>query len=313
TITFGLVFNSVQSNTISFAFEESFGIDRMLSGGIITLFTLIVIFGGIHRIAQVSSVIVPFMAVGYIVLAVGIVLMNIGELPRVIKLIVTSAFGMEQVIGGGLGVALMQGIRRGLFSNEAGMGSAPNAAATADVSHPVKQGYIQSLGVFTDTLLICSCTAFIILFSDVYTNSDLDGIKLTQAALVNEIGPAGGLFISIAIFFFAFSSIIGNYYYGETNIQFISKKPIYLLLYRIIVALMVMGGSILSLKTVWNLADLFMGLMAIINLIAILALSRYVYIALKDYNMQKKAGIKSPNFKASSMPDIQDELPCWKD
>lgn len=313
TITFGLVFNSVQSNTISFAFEESFGIDRMLSGGIITLITLIVIFGGIHRIAQVSSVIVPFMAVGYILLAVGIVVMNIGELPRVIKLIVTSAFGMEQVIGGGLGVALMQGIRRGLFSNEAGMGSAPNAAATADVSHPVKQGYIQSLGVFTDTLLICSCTAFIILFSDVYTTSGLDGIKLTQAALVNEIGPAGGLFISIAIFFFAFSSIIGNYYYGETNIQFISNKPIYLLMYRLVVASMVMLGSILSLKTVWDLADLFMGLMAIINLIAILALSRYVYIALKDYNAQKKAGIKSPNFKASTMPEIEDELPCWKD
>ncbi|MGL5690113.1 MAG: alanine:cation symporter family protein, partial [Bacteroidales bacterium] len=171
----------------------------------------------------------------------------------------------------------------------------------------------QSLGVFTDTLLICSCTAFIILFSDVYTTSGLDGIKLTQAALVNEIGSAGGLFISVAIFFFAFSSIIGNYYYGETNIQFISNKPIYLLMYRLVVASMVMLGSALSLKTVWSLADLFMGLMAIINLIAILALSRYVYIALKDYNTQKKAGIKSPNFKASTMPDIEDELPCWKD
>lgn len=313
TITFGLVFNSVQSNTISLAFEGSFGVSPVLTGGILTVLTLLVIFGGIHRIAKVSSIIVPIMAIGYILLALGIVLFNITQLPGVIKLIVSSAFGWEQAVGGGVGVALMQGIRRGLFSNEAGMGSAPNAAATADISHPVKQGLIQSLGVFTDTLIICSCTAFIILFSDIHATSGLDGIVLTQAALTNEIGPAGGLFISIAIFFFAFSSIIGNYYYGETNIQFISKKPSWLLAYRMIVALMVMVGSLLSLKTVWNLADLSMGLMALINLIAILLLSKYVYRALQDYNEQRKAGIDSPVFKASSMPEIADKLPCWKD
>ncbi|MGL5786495.1 MAG: alanine/glycine:cation symporter family protein [Bacteroidales bacterium] len=313
TITFGLVFNSVQSNTISLAFEGSFGLSPMITGGILTILTLLVIFGGIHRIAKVSSIIVPVMAIGYILLAMGIVLFNITQLPGVIKLIVSSAFGWEQAVGGGVGIALMQGIRRGLFSNEAGMGSAPNAAATADISHPVKQGLIQSLGVFTDTLIICSCTAFIILFSDAHANSDLNGIVLTQAALTNQIGPMGGLFITIAIFFFAFSSIIGNYYYGETNIQFISKKPSWLLTYRLIVAAMVMGGSLLSLTTVWNLADLSMGLMALINLIAILLLGKYVYRALQDYNQQRKAGIDSPVFKASSMPDIADKLPCWQD
>ncbi|MGL4331788.1 MAG: alanine/glycine:cation symporter family protein [Bacteroidales bacterium] len=313
TVTFGLVFNSVQSNTISLAFEGSFGINPILTGGVLTILTLMVIFGGIHRIAKVSSIIVPIMAIGYILLSLGIVLFNITQLPGVIKLIISSAFGWEQAVGGGVGVALMQGIRRGLFSNEAGMGSAPNAAATADISHPVKQGLIQSLGVFTDTLIICSCTAFIILFSNAHAEPGLDGIVLTQAALTNEIGPMGGLFVSIAIFFFAFSSIIGNYYYGETNIQFISKRPSWLLAYRLIVAGMVMAGSLLSLKTVWNLADLSMGLMALINLIAILLLGKYVYKALQDYNEQRKAGIDSPVFKASSIPEIEDKLPCWKD
>lgn len=312
TITFGLIFNSVQSNTISLAFEGSFGMDPILTGAALTLLTLLIIFGGIHRIAKVSSIIVPIMAIGYILLSVGIIIFNISELPSVIKLIISSAFGWEQAVGGGLGIGLMQGIRRGLFSNEAGMGSAPNAAATADISHPVKQGLIQSLGVFTDTLIICSCTAFIILFSTAHTESGLDGIVLTQAALTSEIGPIGGLFVSIAIFFFAFSSIIGNYYYGETNIQFISKNPKWLLIYRFVVAAMVMAGSLLSLKTVWNLADLSMGLMAFINLVAILLLGKYASKALQDYRMQRKSGIKNPIFKASTMPEIEDKLPCWK-
>lgn len=173
SITFGFAFNSVQSNTICAAWDKAFGIDPVWMGIILTAVTLLIIFGGIHRIAKVSGVIVPVMALGYIILALGVVLFNLGKLPDVIRLIVSNAFGWEQALGGGIGATLMQGIKRGLFSNEAGMGSAPNVAATAHVSHPVKQGLIQALGVFTDTLIICTCTAFIILFSGVSTQTSL--------------------------------------------------------------------------------------------------------------------------------------------
>ena len=227
-------------------------------------------------------------------------------------MIIGSAFGWEQAVGGSIGVALMQGIRRGLYSNEAGLGSAPNAAATAHVTHPVKQGYIQALGVFTDTIIICSCTAFIILFSDIHATTDLNGIQLTQAALSSEIGSFGGIFISIAILFFAFTSILGNYYYGEANILFFTKKKWVMFAYRIFVGFMVFGGSLVSLNIVWNLADVFMAIMGIVNLIAILILGKYAIKALKDYNAQKKAGIKSPVFKASSIPEIEDKMDCWK-
>ncbi|MEG1587609.1 MAG: alanine/glycine:cation symporter family protein [Bacteroidales bacterium] len=312
TITFGLVFNSVQSNTIALAFHESFGFEPLIVGGVLTVMTLLIIFGGVHRIAVVSGIIVPVMAVAYIILALGIVLMNITRLPEVIELIVGNAFGWHQAVGGGVGVALMQGIRRGLFSNEAGLGSAPNAAATAQVSHPVKQGFIQALGVFTDTLIICSCTAFIILFAHPDTVTGLNGIKLTQAALSSEIGPIGGTFVSIAILFFAFTSILGNYYYGEANILFFTKKKWVMTGYRLWVGAMVLAGSLLSLQMVWNLADISMAIMGIINLIAILLLGKYAIKALHDYAAQKKSGIKSPVFKASSIPEIEDKMDCWK-
>lgn len=313
TLTFGLVFNSVQSNTIALAFNDSFGIPNYWIGIIITALTLIIIFGGVHRIAVFSGIVVPFMAVTYIILALGIVIFNITKLPAVISLIIENAFGINQAIGGAVGMALMQGIKRGLFSNEAGLGSAPNAAATANVSHPVKQGYIQALGVFTDTLIICSCTAFIILFSDLHVDSGLNGIQLTQAALSSEIGSYGGLFITIAILFFAFTSILGNYYYGEANILFFTKNPVVMLIYRLASAAMVFWGSILSLGFVWNLADLFMAIMGIINLIAILMLGKIAIKALKDYSRQRKEGIKSPVFHASSIPEIEDKIECWKD
>ena len=221
TITFGLSYNSIQSNTICNAMYEAFGWSKVTTGILLVILSLTIVFGGIHRIAKVSSVIVPIMAIGYFILAFIIVLMNLHLLPHVFKVIMSNAFGLEQIAGGGLGATMMNGIKRGLFSNEAGEGSAPNVAATATVSHPVKQGLIQALGVFTDTLLVCSCTAFIILISGLYTSPELNGIALTQSALQSEIGSIGPIFIAIAIFLFAFSSIIGNYYYGETNIRFL--------------------------------------------------------------------------------------------
>lgn len=311
TITFGFAFNSVQSNTMSAALQSAFAVDPVLSGAVISLLTLFIIFGGIHRIAAFSSVIVPIMAVGYIILALYVVLTNIGRIPDVISLIVGNAFGWHQALGGGVGVALMQGIKRGLFSNEAGMGSAPNAAATAHVTHPAKQGFIQALGVFTDTLLICSCTAFIILFSKDCVGSGLDGIQLTQAALTNEVGSIGTIYIAIATLFFAYSSILGNYYYGEANIRFFTSRRWPMLLYRILVVGMVMFGSLASLNLVWSLADVTMALMALCNLVAILLLGKYAFRLLDDYMAQKRKGIKSPEFHKESMKDIEQELECW--
>lgn len=311
SITFGFAFNSVQSNTICAAWERAFGIDHVVIGVILTIGTLGIIFGGIHRIASVSSIIVPVMALGYIALALGIVLYNIKELPAVLELIVSHAFGWEQVAGGGVGAALMQGIKRGLFSNEAGMGSAPNVAATASVTHPVKQGLIQTLGVFTDTLIICTCTAFIILFSGVPLDGSVNGIQLTQDALHNEIGSSGRIFVAIAILLFAFSSIIGNYYYGEANIRFITPRRWVLFLYRVLVGGMVMFGALASLDLAWSLADITMAFMTICNLIAISLLSREAFLLLADYVKQKRSGIKSPVFDKNRIPELKDKAECW--
>lgn len=312
-ITFGFAFNSVQSNTICAAWEHAFGIDHTWMGIALTATTLIIIFGGIHRIAAVSSWLVPIMAVGYIILALGVVIYNIAEIPAVLGYIFRSAFGWEQALGGGMGAAVMQGIKRGLFSNEAGMGSAPNVAATASVSHPVKQGFIQALGVFTDTLVICTCTAFIILVSNPSSDASLSGIQLTQAAFTEQIGSLGAVFVAVAILLFAFSSIIGNYYYGESNIRFISRRPIYLWIYRVLVGAMVMCGAMMSLDLAWSFADVTMGLMTICNLIAIVLLSRQVLWLLRDYTTKKRQGISSPAFRKEEMPEeIRREVECWE-
>ena len=309
--TFAFSFNTVQSNTICAAFEQAFQVDNTVMGIILTCLTVLIIFGGIQRIAKVSSIIVPLMALGYIILAFTIVLMNITRLPEVIEIIIANAFGWEQALGGGIGIALMQGIKRGLFSNEAGMGSAPNVAATANVSHPVKQGLIQTLGVFTDTLIICTCTAFIILFSGIYANGETNGIQLTQMALDNEIGSGGTFFVATAILFFAFSSIIGNYFYGEANLRYITGNKKIILLFRILSGSMVMFGALASLDLVWGIADICMGLMAIFNLIAITLLGKYAFRLLEDYRSQKKNGIKDPVFTKDKMKDIEQDIECW--
>lgn len=310
TITFGLVFNSVQSNTIASAFEQAFGFNTAITGVILVVLSGYIIFGGVQRIANASSVIVPIMALIYVSLTIFIMIKNITLIPGMIKIIFTNAFGIKQAVGGSLSLVMIQGIKRGLFSNEAGMGSVPNAAAAADTSHPVKQGLIQTLGVFTDTILICSATAFIILLSGVYNNpGDLTGIQLTQAAVSYQVGSWGNSFVAVCIFLFAFSSIIGNYYYGETNLEFIKSSKSALFIYRIFALCMVMLGSMAKLSTVWDMADLFMGLMAVINLIVIARLSPIAHEALKDYTKQRKEG-KNPVFKASSNPRLNN-LEYW--
>lgn len=310
TLTFGLSYNSVQANTLCGAMDKAFGLDPIYVGIAIVVLSLLIVFGGIKRISQVSSVIVPIMAIGYFILALVVVAMNYKHFPSVIKLIISDAFGFGQAAGGAIGMAILHGVRRGVFSNEAGEGSAPNAAATASTSHPVKQGLIQSLGVFTDTLLVCSCTAFIILISGIYGNTGYDGIKLTQAALSSQIGEWGVTFIAIAIFFFSFSSIIGNYYYGEANIRFLTEKRWVIEIFRILSGgVMVMFGAMASLKLVWSVGDIFMALLTACNLVAIITLSKYAFRALDDYRDQKRRGIKSPKFNPSLFPD--QHLPGW--
>ncbi|MDE6638027.1 MAG: alanine:cation symporter family protein [Muribaculaceae bacterium] len=309
SITFGLAFNSVQSNTMTAAAKVSFGWDPLIVGAIITIASMLVIFGGIQRISRFSEIVVPVMAIAYILLALFILIINVGKIPHMFATIVSEAFTGSAALGGGVGSALLMGIKRGLFSNEAGEGSAPNVAATASVSHPVKQGLLQSLAVFTDTLLICTCTAFIILMSGIYENGE-SGIALTQSALESEVGSIGSTFVAIAVFFFAFTSIVSNYYYGETNLQFISSKKWLVTAYRILVGCIVMVGAVTSLEFVWGMADIFMGLMTLCNLLAIFLLGKYAMRLLRDYQAQRKAG-KNPVYYSSTIPEIADETECW--
>lgn len=309
TITFALAFNSVQSNTIAIALNNSFGIAPVITGIVLTIITLIVIWGGIQRIARLNEIVVPVMAILYLLLALYVVLTRIGYFPQVMKLIIENAFGFNQVMGGGIGMAMIMGVKRGLFSNEAGEGSTPNAAATADVSHPVKQGLIQTLGVYTDTLLVCTATAFIILCSGAF-DSGLTGIELTQQALSHEVGSAATIFVAIAIVLFGFTSIIANYYYGETNIDFIRRSGTAHTMLRLLSGAMVAIGSVAALDVVWALADITMALMTLCNIIAIVLLGRFARRCLDDYRTQKRRGL-DPQYTKNTIPEIQNETECW--
>ncbi|MEB2282733.1 alanine:cation symporter family protein [Lysinibacillus xylanilyticus] len=311
TLSFGFIFNAVQSNTIATSVGEAFHIKPYIIGIMLVVLTAMIIFGGVHRIVKVTQVLVPVMAVFYLAVALFVVVTNLSEIPAVFKLIFTEAFGLKEAAGGAIGTAIMQGVRRGLFSNEAGMGSVPNAAATANTSHPAKQGLVQSLGVFFDTIMICSATAFIIILAGLYNTGESDGIILTQNSLAVHVGSWAPYFIAIAIIFFAFSSIVGNYYYGESNIEFMNAHKGWMFGYRILVLVMVMFGSLAQVQLVWNLADLFMGLMAIINITIIILLGKIAFLVLDDFTKQKKNG-KNPVFYAKSIPTLKN-TDCWEE
>ena len=306
--TFGLSNQIVQSNTLCTAISDAAGWDMRWVAATLTLMTLIIIFGGIQRIARFCAVVVPFMAVGYLLLAIYIMTVHISHVPEVLALIVKSAFGWHQAAGGAVGIAVMQGIRRGLFSNEAGEGSAPNAAATAAISHPVKQGLLQSFGVFVDTIVICTCTALIILLSGLY-NGEHDGILLTSRAMSHHLGSMGAWYLTAAIILFAYSTIIANYFYGETNVRFITEKPWALLAFRLASGVTVMAGGLMTLQQSWSIVDLAMGLITIVNLIAVILLSRYVFRLLRDYREQRRAG-QNPTFHRSMFPEA--DLEAWE-
>lgn len=304
TLTFAFVFNSVQSNTIAQSLSATFQVDSLLSGIVLAALTAVIIFGGLKRIAAFSAFIVPVFALGYIAITVIVMLLNLEKLPGVLGIILSDAFSLRNLAGGALGATIMTGARRGLFSNEAGMGSAPNAAATANTSHPVKQGYIQTFSVFVDTLIICSCTAFIVLLADYQAFPGLEGVALTQKALTQELGPLGNYFISASVLLFAFTSIIGNYYYGQANVEFVTRSRLVMALFRTGVSVMVLLGAVLQLKLVWNMADLFMTVMALLNIYAIFRLRRQVLDVLADYRRQKKAGL-DPHFNPADVPSVK--------
>jgi AGCS family alanine or glycine:cation symporter len=306
---FGLGFNAFQGNTVAGSMQDSFGIDRLWTGIALAVISGFIIFGGIHRIAKVSDVVVPIMAIGYLAMALIVILLNITSLPGVIYDIVTNAFGLQEAVGGGMGAAVAQGLRRGLFSNEAGLGSAPNVAATAEVRHPISQGITQSFSV------ICSCTAFVILLGDVYVPGaeGIDGVALTQQSMVSHLGTWVQYFLSGAILLFSFSSIIYNYYLGENAMTVLTKSPLGILGLRIaIIAIVFLGATAPAATAVFFFSDPMMGILALVNLLAIMMLFPVAMRLLRDFRRQLKAGVERPVLNPDDYADLDIDREAWK-
>ncbi|MFC3851024.1 alanine/glycine:cation symporter family protein [Corynebacterium hansenii] len=316
TITYGFVFNAVQSNSITAAVAESTGNDspnlKVIIGLVLAAATGAIIFGGVQRISKVTQVIVPVMAMAYIILGIIVLVLNWSEVPSMLALIVEHALGIREIAGAAVGTAIMQGMRRGLFSNEAGMGSTPNAAATSSVSHPCKQGLIQTLGVYFDTIIVCTVTAVIILLSNPVYGAEAEGTSLTQAALAAQVGSWATHAVTVIIFFLAFSSIIGNYYYAEANVPFLDERRSVLNGVRALIMLCVLGGAIGSVPLVWALADVFSALMATINIAAILPLGGVAVALLANYSAQRARGL-NPVFHRDDIPGLRgrENIECW--
>lgn len=316
-IVYGFMFNAMQSNTIASGFSNSFSTTPWIIGLLVVIISGFVIFGGLQRISDITSLLVPVMAVAYIGLVIFILITNITKVPHMFGLIFKDAFNLEAGLGGLFGTAVLNGVKRGLFSNEAGMGAVPNASSVADVSHPAKQGLIQALGVYLDTILICSATAFVIIIGgeEIYLNPNLKGLDITQAALATEIGPWAQHFLTICVLMFAFSSIIGNYYYGENNILAMGLGKIGLTIYRILVLAFVFFGSVGDFSIVWNTGDIFMGIMAILNLVVLMIIGKCAVATYYDYTRQLKEG-KDPVFNPREIKELSpylDEIKAWDD
>jgi len=303
--TFGIAFNMLQANAISDVLNTSHDIEVHWTTIGLVILAAPVLFGGVKRVAKVAEFVLPLMALAYVTLALVIVAMNITNLPHVLSQIIGGAFGLHQMAGGftgGIAAAMLNGVKRGLFSNEAGMGSAPNVAATATVSHPVKQGLIQSLGVFVDTMIICSATAFIIMVSgpsiyDPAAPGKMAGASLTQAAIGATLGSWTTGLMTVLVFVFAFSSVLGNYVYAEVNLFFLGANKTVLNIFRVLVLGAIAMGATSKLATVWDLADVAMGFMALVNLVAIVLLGKWAFAVLRDYHRQVADG-QDPVFVA---------------
>jgi len=312
--SFAIGFNAFQGNTVAGAAQDSLGIDRIYTGILLTGIAGFIVFGGIQRIARVSDAVVPIMALGYIALAILTIIINITDIPEVLYSIIKNAFGLEEAVGGGMGAAIAQGMRRGLFSNEAGLGSAPNVAATAEVHHPISQGITQSFSVFIDTMVICTCTAMIILLGDVYVPGlkGVDGVVLTQQSLVSHFGSWTQYFLTTIIFLFSFSTIIYNYYLGENALTFITKRPEAVFGLRILVMGMVfLGATAPAATSVFFFSDPMMGILAVVNLIALMMLLPTALRVLDDYRAQLKMGIKHPVLDPDNFKDLDIDRTAW--
>ena len=312
-VAFGFVFSAVQANSISEAVTGAWGIPPVWTAVVLVAVTAPVIFGGLRRVAKMSELIVPVMALAYLALAAWVVISNITEVPATLALIVRSAFGLDQAAGGvlgGLAVALLNGVKRGLFSNEAGMGSAPNIAASATPvpHHPASQGLVQSFGVFVDTLVICTATALMILLSGALDTAGGDGAVLTQQAMAVHFGGWGPVFVAVALSFFALTSILGNYAYAESAVFFLRGGRIGILLLRLGCLAMVAWGAFAKLDIVWETADAAMGLMATVNLIAVVLLSGVAIKLTRDYDRKIRAGDASPRLDAADFPELGDAI-----
>lgn len=307
----GLLLPGVQANSIASSVETAFDVHPNTTAAILAIMLGLIIFGGVKRIARFAEFVVPFMALGYILVACVIVMLNIEQLPSVITLIFKSAFGLDAGFGAILGLAIMWGVKRGVYSNEAGQGTGPHASSAAAVSHPVKQGLVQGFSVYIDTLFVCSATAFMLLITGQYNVQAPDGSALftgiagvaagpgyVQTAMENMMPGFGNIFVAIALFFFAFTTIVAYYYIAETNIAYINRKvhrPVLTLLLKFGIIAATVYGTVKTADLAWGLGDLGVGLMAWLNIIAILLMHKTAYVCLKDYEAQKKEG-KDPVF-----------------
>lgn len=312
--SFGFGFNAFQGNTISTAANDSLGLAHWVTALIIGPLAGLIVFGGLRRIVKAADAIVPIMCLLYVFMALVVIVMNLDQMPAVITTIVANAFGLEEAVAGGMGAALAAGLKRGLFSNEAGLGSAPNVAATADVKHPVSQGIIQSLSVFIDTLVICSCTAFVILLSPVYQpGGDLTGAPLVQHALSSHFGHWAEYLLTFLLFLFGLSSIIYNYYLGETAVYEFSKSDSARMILRVlVVACVMLGAAAPQATSVFFFSDPLMGLLAVVNLMVIVSLVPIVLRLLKDYRQQLQDGNESPVFSPDQFPELDVDRKAWK-
>lgn len=315
-VCFPFAFSSLQANTIAATISSGVGGEAAtwlpwVIGPVIAVLTALVVFGGVRRIASVTQLLVPIMALAYLLLGLFVVVLHLDRLPEVFGQIFAQAWGPNEVVGAALGYIVLTGVKRGMFSNEAGLGSAPNAGASAAVTHPVKQGLVQTLGVYFDTFLVCSITAFIILVSVPDLAGATRGIGLTQGALTSTLGEWANIALSVIVFLLAFSSILGNYYYGESNIEFMTRSRAVLSGYRVLVVAAVLLGSVAAADLVWNFADGVMGLMALVNLIAIGLLSPIAFRLLRDYTRQRREG-RDPVFTRDLLPDVPG-IECWED
>lgn len=315
-MTYMVGFNLVASFNITDSFRTySFfneSTTPMVVGGILAVIFCLCVFGGSTQISKITGILVPFMGIFYLAVALFIVVTHFNLIPQMFADIFSNAFDLKAIFGGFTGSCIMQGIKRGLFSNEAGVGSAPNAAASASVSHPVKQGLVQMLSVFIDTILICSATAFMLLCSGVAPSDELKGMPWVQTAAAESLGSFGTVFITVALFLFAFTTLIGNYFYAEMGLGYLcDKKPGKKLLtvFRLFAAVVVFGGSLMEFSVAWSTADVIMGFLALINLPVIILLGGPAVHCLQDYIKQKKAG-KNPVFKAADIA-VKDKTDFW--